>query len=80
MIDDFVTRGMMEPYRMFTSPRAEYGISLRADNADMRLTRKGYDYGLVQNQDRMKALEAREMLLDQRVDMLRKFDLKGSEQ
>ena len=78
MIDDLVTRGTKEPYRIFTS-RAEYRLLLREDNADLRLMEKGYELGLI-DKDTFKDLKERRRQIGQELERVSKTKIKPSAQ
>ncbi|MEG0371410.1 MAG: tRNA uridine-5-carboxymethylaminomethyl(34) synthesis enzyme MnmG [Clostridium sp.] len=73
LIDDLVTKGTNEPYRMLTS-RAEYRLILRQDNADLRLTEKGRDIGLV-NDNRWEKYTQRKQMIEEEIERLKSIKI-----
>ncbi|MDI9603783.1 MAG: tRNA uridine-5-carboxymethylaminomethyl(34) synthesis enzyme MnmG [Bacteroidota bacterium] len=76
LIDDLITKGVDEPYRMFTS-RAEYRILLRQDNADERLTRKSHEIGLA-TPERVRLLDTKEEMVASILDFVTNFSIKAN--
>ena len=78
LIDDLVTKGTNEPYRMMTS-RSEYRLMLRQDNADLRLTQKGYNIGLISRERYDKFISKKDMI-EKEIERLKNTRIKPSEE
>ena len=78
LIDDIVTKGTNEPYRMMTS-RAEYRLLLRQDNADLRLTPKGYEVGLIPEKRYQKFIKKRENI-EKEIERIKHTNIKPTEE
>ena len=78
LIDDIVTKGTNEPYRMMTS-RAEYRLLLRQDNADLRLTEKGYEVGLI-SEERYNKFKTKKEQIEEEIERLRNTTVKPTKE
>ncbi len=78
LIDDLITKGTNEPYRMMTS-RAEYRLLLRQDNADLRLTKKGHELGLISDERYSKFINKKEKI-EEEVERIRKYKVSPTEE
>lgn len=78
LVDDLVTKGTNEPYRMMTS-RSEYRLILRQDNADLRLTEKGYEVGLV-SEERYKCFQKKKTEIEKEIERLKNVQITGKKE